>query len=74
MNANSFGTPGTGFHIHLGGVAVLDIAATVIIGYYLGIYFDVNPLYTIIGLWGTGEVLHWYYGVHTWATDLIKDV
>jgi len=73
MNANSLGTPGKGFHFHIGGVAILDILATIGFGYGIGIYFNINPLYTIIGLWGLGEALHEYYGVHTWATDLINN-
>lgn len=65
---DSLGRPGEGFHTHVGGIAVLDVAATAVVGYLVAKKMDWNPALTIAGAFAVGQFAHWYWGVPTAMT------
>lgn len=63
---NILGKPGIGFHSHFGTqFALLDIAATGVISYYITKKYKVPYIYSFSGLMITGIILHKIFGVDT---------
>ena len=69
---NSLGVPGQGFHTHLWGVAVGDVVATFIGAWLIARYTGWNLLYTTLGLFILGIVLHHLFCVKTTLAKLIS--
>jgi hypothetical protein len=42
---DSLGKPGEGFHTHFLGIAIFDLLGTILIGYVIWKYTDINPWY-----------------------------
>ena len=68
---NSLGVPGQGFHTHLGGVAVADVIATFLGAWLIARFTGWNLLYTTIGLFMIGILLHHVFCVETTFAKLI---
>lgn len=66
------GKPGEGVHFHVANIAVMDVLATVVLGYIIGKLCSINPLWTILGLFVLGQFLHWLFGVDTTFMRLFK--
>ena len=63
---NVFGEPGKGFHAtRIGGLALYDILGTIGLALATTYFFNVSILWSLIGWFVFGEVLHWYFGVKT---------
>ena len=63
---NVFGEPKKGFHAtRIGGLALYDILGTIAIAFATSYYFNVSLLWSLVGWFVLGEVLHWYFGVKT---------
>jgi hypothetical protein len=72
MDKHTFGEPGTGFHAtRIMGYALYDIVGTVVIALLFSYFTNISVLYSIIGWFVAGEVLHWYYGVETTFMKLV---
>lgn len=64
--ANLFGEPGKGFHSwRLGGVAVGDTLATILVALLTSYIFGWPVLYSLIGWVLVGEIAHWVFGTRT---------
>jgi len=64
--ANALGTPGEGVHAQrFLGLALNDTIATLVAALLTKWFFDVPLLYSIIGWFVAGEVLHYAFGVDT---------
>ena len=64
--ANALGTPGEGVHAQrFLGVALNDTIATLVAALLTKWFFDIPLLYSIIGWFVAGEVLHYAFGVDT---------
>ena len=77
------GKPGEGIHFHVGGVAIIDVIATIVVGGFLG--YKVAQHYKIesltpcvllgmIALFVVGEFLHLVIGVDTTIARIIKRI
>lgn len=66
MDKHTFGEPGTGFHAtRIGGFALYDTLGTILIALLFSYFTRIPVLYSIIGWFVAGELLHWYFGVET---------
>ena len=66
MDTHTFGEPGTGFHAtRFMGFALYDTLGTILIAIAFSYFTGVSLLYSVIGWFVAGEVLHWYFGVQT---------
>ena len=65
---DSLGLPNEGLHTHVAGIAVFDVLATVGAGYALSRVMRWNFALTTVGMFGVGQLAHWYYCVPTAAT------
>jgi len=64
--ANILGVPGQGVHAQrFMGLAVNDTIATVVVALLTAWIFNVSFLYSLIGWFVAGEVLHYAFGVNT---------
>jgi len=64
--ANALGTPGEGVHAQrFLGLALNDTIATLVAALLTKWFFDVPLLYSILGWFVAGEVLHYALGVDT---------
>jgi hypothetical protein len=64
--ANILGIPGEGVHAQrFMGLAVNDTIATVVAALITSWVFNVSLLYSLIGWFIAGEVLHYAFGVNT---------
>lgn len=68
---NSLGVPGQGFHRHLGGVAVADVIATFLSAWLITRYTGWNIVYTTIGFFILGILLHHIFCVKTTVAQWI---
>lgn len=65
-HANILGTPGEGVHAQrFLGLALNDMIATLVAALLTKWFFDVPLLYSILGWFVAGEVLHYAFGVDT---------
>jgi hypothetical protein len=61
---NIFGEPGKGFHAtRIGGLALYDILGTIGLALATTYFFNVSLLWSLLGWFVLGEVLHWGFGV-----------
>jgi len=64
--ANALGTPGEGVHAQrFLGLALNDTIATLVAALLTKWFFDIPLLYSILGWFVAGEVLHYAFGVDT---------
>jgi len=64
--ANALGTPGEGVHAQrVLGLSLNDIIATLVAALLTKWFFDVPLLYSILGWFVGGEILHYAFGVDT---------
>jgi hypothetical protein len=64
--ANLLGVPGQGVHAtRILGMSLNDWLATIILAILISLMFNVNFVYSLVGLFVLGEVLHYVYGVKT---------
>ena len=74
MDKHTFGEPGTGFHAtRIMGYALYDILGTIAVALLFSYFTNISVLYSIIGWFVAGEVLHWYYGVETTFMKLVPN-
>ena len=66
------GKPGEGLHFHVAGIAIVDVLATILLGWAVSEWFEVNPLWCIGGFFVLGQMLHWVFGVETAVMRLLK--
>jgi hypothetical protein len=60
------GIPGQGVHaLRMGGISVHDTWMTVVGAALIAYFFNYSFLYTLVGLFVLGEVLHYLFGVQT---------
>ena len=70
--ANYLGVPGQGVHsTRILGMALNDWLATIILAILISFMFNVNFIYSLVGLFILGEVLHYVYGVKTAFLEMI---
>ena len=62
---NSLGIPGKGAHVHVFGIAILDVIMTILGGALLAYIFKWSYFWTIIILFILGIVLHRIFCVRT---------
>ena len=71
-HANMFGTPGQGFHAtRLGPIALYDTLGTIAIALLTSWLFKIPLLWSVLGWFVLGEVLHYVYGTQTAFLRLI---
>lgn len=64
--ANVLGVPGEGVHAHrFMGLALNDMIATVVAALLTAWIFKISFLYSLVGWFIAGEVLHYAFGVDT---------
>jgi hypothetical protein len=64
--ANALGTPGEGVHAQrFLGLALNDTIATLVAALLTKWFFDIPLLYSILGWFVAGELLHYAFGVDT---------
>ena len=64
--ANALGVPGEGVHAQrFLGVALNDTIATLVAALLTSWLFNISLLYSIVGWFVAGEVLHYVFGVNT---------
>jgi hypothetical protein len=68
---NALGEPGKGPHTHFMGVAWRDTVATILGGILLSILFKWNVVYSILGLFILGIILHRLFCVRTTIDKLL---
>jgi hypothetical protein len=62
--ANLLGVPGQGVHAtRILGMSLNDWLATIILAILISFIFNLNFVYSLVGLFVLGEVLHYIYGV-----------
>lgn len=66
------GKPGKGIHFHIYGIAIMDVLATIILGYRVWKNMPYALFYTI-WLFMIGEILHLIIGVNTTIIKWLKD-
>ena len=65
-HANILGIPGEGVHVQrFLGLALNDMIATLVVALLTKWFFDVPLLYSILGWFVAGEILHYIFGVNT---------
>jgi hypothetical protein len=69
---NALGEPGKGIHSYrLGGIAIADVIMTIIGAYFISLAFRWNFVYTLIGLFILGIILHHIFCVRTTIDKLL---
>ena len=67
-----FGKPNEGPHSYrIFNIAIVDAGLTIIIGYFIAKYFKLNLLYTLIGLFILGTIVHKLFCVETTLTKML---
>lgn len=67
-----FGKPNEGAHSkRLLNLAMVDLIATIVVGYILSFVFNCNPIYSIIGLIIVGIISHRLFCVRTTIDKLL---
>jgi hypothetical protein len=62
--SNLLGVPGQGVHAtRILGMSLNDWLATIILAILISFMFNLNFVYSLVGLFVLGEVLHYVYGV-----------
>lgn len=60
------GVPGQGVHSwRIGPVSGNDVIATIIVAIATAYYYKISIIYSLIGWFVAGEVLHWIFGTPT---------
>lgn len=68
-----FGKPKTGFHsTRLFGLAVGDTLGTILLGLLFSWIFEFSLMYSIVGMFVLGEILHYWFGVQTAFLTLLN--
>jgi hypothetical protein len=66
MFADILGKPNEGIHAHrIMGFASVDLIATIIAGFILGLIFKINTIMAFIYLFILGQFFHYIFGVKT---------
>ena len=66
MDKHTFGEPKEGVHAtRIMGFALYDILGTIGLALIFSYFTKISILYSIIGMFIFGEVLHWWFGVQT---------
>jgi hypothetical protein len=65
MDSNLFGEPNKGFHTHVMGFAIGDVAMTAVGASVIGKVINKPTANVFIGLIGVGIMVHWYYDIPT---------
>ena len=61
-----FGEPGTGFHsTRFLGIALYDTIGTILIAIVTSYVFKISLVYSIVGWFVAGEVLHYAFGTNS---------
>ena len=68
---DALGEPGKGVHTHFMGIAWRDTVATIIGGILLSILFKWNVIYSVVGLFILGIILHRLFCVRTTVDKLL---
>ena len=69
---NALGVPGKGVHsLRLGGVAIMDVAMTLVGAYIIAYYARASFAWTVAGLFLLGIVLHRLFCVRTTIDRLL---
>jgi hypothetical protein len=69
---NALGVPGKGIHSYrLGGIAIADVIMTIIGAFFISWIMRWNFIYTLIGLFILGIILHRLFCVKTTIDKLI---
>ena len=69
---NALGVPGKGVHsIQIGGIAVMDVAMTLVIAYIIAHFARTSFAWTAAGLFILGIVLHHLFCVRTTIDKLL---
>jgi hypothetical protein len=68
---NALGEPGKGVHTHFMGFAWRDTVATILGGILLAILFKWNVIYSVLGLFILGIILHRLFCVRTTIDKLL---
>ena len=70
---DALGTPGTGVHFHFGGLAIVDVALTVIAAHYVAKETGQCFYVALVGLLGLGVAAHRLFGVRTTVDKWLFD-
>ena len=62
---NSLGIPGQGVHFHVFGIAIVDVVSTILGAWLLSKWTKVSFLYTTLGMFILGILLHKLFCVKT---------
>ena len=68
---NALGTPGAGAHTHVAGIALFDVAATLLAAWGLSMNFRLPFWQPAAGLFAAGVVLHRLFCVRTTVDRLL---
>lgn len=68
---NVLGVPGQGSHIHVFGIAIVDVIMTIIGAFVLSYLFKWNFIYTMIVLFLLGIIAHRVFCVRTTIDKLL---
>jgi hypothetical protein len=69
---NIFGAVGTGAHSYrFLGLAIVDVVLTVVVGVLIAWFFRINVVYTVLGFFVAGILLHRLFCVRTTIDKLI---
>ena len=69
---NALGEPGKGIHSYrIGGIAIADVIMTIIGAYFISFMFRWNFIYTLIGLFLLGIILHRIFCVRTTVDKIL---
>jgi len=64
--SNILGTPGQGVHAaRIFGLSINDIIGTILIAIITSYFYKISLLYSFIGWFVLGEVLHYAFGTNT---------
>ena len=70
--SNIFGEPNTGAHsVRFLGVALIDVALTVLVGAFISYYWGYNIYYVLAALFLTGIIAHRLFCVRTTIDKLL---
>ncbi len=62
---NIAGIPGQGFHTHYGGLALLDVLATILLALFAAKLTNISPVVAVICAFVLGIFAHWLFCVDT---------
>lgn len=71
--ANFFGESGQGIHAtRFLGMALVDWLATIVLALLVSYFFKIHFVYSLLGWFVLGEILHYVYGVKTAVLSAIN--